>query len=126
MFLGILQLPALLISLPAVAYLWCGGRWLSTTMKVIFSIYFVIAGMADNVLKPLLLGRGVDVPMLVILIGAIGGMVTGGITGLFVGAVVLAVGYTIFMEWVDSRGPTPSRRYRRRHQRTPLRTDTPT
>ena len=75
--------------------------------------------MADNVLKPLLLGRGVDVPMLVMLIGAIGGMVTGGITGLFVGAVVLAVGYKIFMEWVDSRGPMPSRRCLRHRRRTP-------
>ena len=121
MFLGILQLPALLISLPAVAYLWAAGEG-STTMKIIFSIYLVIAGMADNVLKPLLLGRGVDVPMLVVLIGAIGGMVTGGITGLFVGAVMLALGYTIFMEWVDSRtdagaAPPPAE---------PVRTDTPT
>jgi len=53
------------------------------------------------VLKPLLLGRGVDAPMPVILIGALGGMVTGGIIGLFVGGVVLAVGYQLFMEWVD-------------------------
>lgn len=121
MFLGILQLPALLISLPAVAYLWAAGEG-STTMKIIFSIYLVIAGMADNVLKPLLLGRGVDVPMLVVLIGAIGGMVTGGITGLFVGAVMLALGYTIFMEWVDARtdagtAPPPAE---------PVRIDTPT
>ncbi|HEY5804143.1 MAG TPA: AI-2E family transporter [Lysobacter sp.] len=103
MLLGILQLPALIISLPAIGYLWWAEDGSSTTMKVIFTIYFLIAGMADNVLKPLLLGRGVDAPMLVILIGAIGGMVTGGIIGLFVGAVVLAVAYTLFMEWVDSR-----------------------
>jgi predicted PurR-regulated permease PerM len=101
MFLGILQLPALLVSLPVVGYLWWAGGDSSTAMKVIFSIYFVLAGMADNVLKPLLLGRGVEAPMLVILIGAIGGMVTGGMTGLFLGAVLLAVGYQIFMEWVD-------------------------
>ena len=58
--------------------------------------------MADNVLKPLLLGRGVDAPMPVILIGALGGMVAGGIIGLFIGGVVLAVGYQLFMEWVDN------------------------
>jgi len=52
------------------------------------------------VLKPLLLGRGVDVPMPVILIGALGGMVTGGILGLFIGPVVLAVGYQLFWQWV--------------------------
>ena len=61
--------------------------------------------MADNVLKPLLLGRGVDAPMPVILIGALGGMVAGGIIGLFVGGVLLAVGYQLFMEWVDDPEP---------------------
>jgi len=105
LFLGILQLPALLISLPVVGYLWWMGEG-GTVAKVIFTIWFLVAGMADNVLKPLLLGRGVDAPMLVILIGAIGGMVTGGITGLFLGAVLLAVGYQIFMEWVDGPGPS--------------------
>ena len=105
LFLGILQLPALLISLPVVGYLWWMGEG-GTVAKIIFTIWFLVAGMADNVLKPLLLGRGVDAPMLVILVGAIGGMVAGGITGLFLGAVLLAVGYQIFMEWVDGPGPS--------------------
>jgi len=100
MFLGILQLPALIISLPAAGYLWWADDEMSTAIKVVFTVYFVIAGMADNVLKPMLLGRGVDAPMLVILIGAIGGMATAGITGLFLGAVLLAVGYKLFMDWV--------------------------
>jgi len=104
MFLGILQLPALLISLPVVGYLWWMGEG-STVMKVIFSIYFIVAGMADNVLKPILLGRGVEAPMLVILIGALGGMATAGIMGLFLGAVLLAVGYKIFMDWVAAAEP---------------------
>lgn len=56
--------------------------------------------MADNVLKPLMLGRGVDVPMPVILFGALGGMASRGILGMFVGATVLALGYEIFMGWV--------------------------
>jgi predicted PurR-regulated permease PerM len=104
MFLGILQVPALIVSLPAVAWLWLAGDG-STTSNVVFTIYLVVAGMADNVLKPLLLGRGVDVPMLVILIGALGGMVTGGIIGMFVGGVLLAVSYQVFMEWVDNPEP---------------------
>ena len=107
MFLGILQLPALIISLPAAGYLWWADDQMSTAVKVIFTVYFVIAGMADNVLKPMLLGRGVDAPMLVILIGAIGGMATAGITGLFLGAVLLAVGYKLFMEWVAGPEPVP-------------------
>ena len=64
-----------------------------------------VAGLADNVLKPLLLGRGVEVPMPVVLIGALGGMVTGGIVGLFIGPVILGVGYVLFWEWVKEQPP---------------------
>jgi len=101
LFLGIAQLPATLITVPVIAYLWWAGD-ASTTMNIVFTVYLVVAGLADNVLKPILLGRGVDAPMPVVLLGALGGMLTGGIIGLFVGAVVLAVGYQIFMEWVDA------------------------
>jgi len=102
---GIAQLPALVISLPVIAYIWWSGD--STMMNVFFTIYLLVAGMADNVLKPLLLGRGVEAPMPIILLGALGGMVTGGIIGLFVGAVLLAVGYQIFMEWVAEGDSVP-------------------
>jgi predicted PurR-regulated permease PerM len=64
--------------------------------------YLLVAGLADNVLKPLFLGRGVDAPMPVILLGALGGMITAGLVGLFVGAVLLALGYVIFMDWVEA------------------------
>jgi predicted PurR-regulated permease PerM len=72
-------------------------------------VLLFVAGMADNVLKPLMLGRGVDAPMPVILLGALGGMATAGILGLFVGATLLALGYQLFAEWVtsaDATGPT--------------------
>ena len=95
---GIAQLPASVISLPAILYIWWVGD--STLANILFTLYLLIAGMADNVLKPLLLGRGVDAPMPVILLGALGGLIGGGIIGLFVGAVLLAVGYQIFMAWV--------------------------
>jgi predicted PurR-regulated permease PerM len=101
LFIGILQIPAILVSIPAVAWLWLSGDG-STTSNVLWTIYLLVAGMSDNVLKPLMLGRGVDAPMVVILIGALGGMVTGGFIGLFIGGVVLAVTYQLFMEWVDS------------------------
>ena len=68
---------------------------------VIFMIWSLLVGMSDSFLKPLLLGRGLDVPMLVILLGAIGGMILSGIIGLFVGAVVLAVGYELFVLWLN-------------------------
>ncbi|UCE77036.1 MAG: AI-2E family transporter [Gammaproteobacteria bacterium] len=95
---GIAQLPAAIVTLPAIAYIWWTGD--STMLNVVFSVYLIAAGLADNVLKPLLLGRGVDAPMPVILLGALGGMVSGGIVGLFIGAVVMAIGYQVFMDWV--------------------------
>ena len=100
MLVGIAQIPASIVSLPVIGYLWWAGE-ASTTSNILWSVYLLVAGMADNVLKPLLLGRGVNAPMPVILIGAMGGMVSAGIIGLFLGAVLLAVGYKIFMAWVD-------------------------
>jgi predicted PurR-regulated permease PerM len=61
----------------------------------------VIAGGSDNVLKPMLLGRGSNVPTVIIFVGAIGGFIASGFVGLFVGAVVLALGYELFRAWLD-------------------------
>ncbi|HEY6086780.1 MAG TPA: AI-2E family transporter [Burkholderiaceae bacterium] len=105
--LGIAQVPALIVTLPAIAYIWMSGDY-DTVAATVNSAVLFVAGMADNVLKPLMLGRGVDAPMPVILLGAIGGMATAGIVGLFVGAVLLALGYQIFMSWVaDNPEVTP-------------------
>ncbi len=101
--LGIAQVPAVLVTLPAIAYIWMSGDY-DTFAAVVNTVVLFVAGMADNVLKPLMLGRGVDAPMPVILLGALGGMATAGIIGLFVGATLLALGYQIFMGWVHS-GP---------------------
>jgi predicted PurR-regulated permease PerM len=107
--LGIAQVPALIVTLPAIAYIWMSGAY-DTGAAVVNSVLLFVAGMADNVLKPLMLGRGVDAPMPVILLGALGGMAAGGIVGLFVGAVLLALGYQIFMGWVaanpEAKPPT--------------------
>ena len=70
-----------------------------------YTILLIVAGMADNVLKPLLLGRGVDAPMPVVLLGALGGMASNGILGMFLGATLLAIGYRIFMTWVNEGQP---------------------
>ncbi|CAG4893553.1 AI-2E family transporter [Paraburkholderia gardini] len=101
LLLGIMQLPATLITIPVIAFVIATKGVGAAT--IIFSIYVFVAGLADNVLKPLLLGRGVDVPMPVVLIGALGGMVSGGVIGLFIGPVVLAVGYQLFWRWVEDR-----------------------
>ena len=103
LILGIAQVPALIVTLPAIGYLWWKGDY-GTVEAVIYSALIFVAGMADNVLKPLMLGRGVDAPMPIILIGALGGMAAAGILGMFVGATLLALGYQIFMGWVAARG----------------------
>ncbi|MNO60959.1 putative inner membrane protein [compost metagenome] len=101
LLMGIMQLPVILVSLPVIAYVFATeGTSLAT---IVFAIYSLIAGMADNILKPLMLGRGVDVPMPVILIGALGGMVSGGFIGLFIGPVALAVAYQLFWQWVEDQ-----------------------
>jgi len=97
MFLTIIQLPALIIIAPMIAYVFSHG---SGTAEVVFTVYMLIVGASDGVLKPMLMGRGVDVPMLVILIGAIGGMMLMGMIGLFVGAVIFALAYTLFGFWI--------------------------
>ncbi|HEY8159074.1 MAG TPA: AI-2E family transporter [Methylobacter sp.] len=98
LLLGIVQIPAIFIALPTIIYVFSTND--STAVAVMYAVYTLVAGMADNILKPLMLGRGVAVPMPVILLGALGGMATGGIIGLFLGAVMLALGYQLFMAWV--------------------------
>ncbi len=99
LILGIAQVPALLVTLPVIAYVWMSGDY-GTGAAVTYTVLLFVAGMLDNVLKPLLLGRGVDAPMVVILLGALGGLATSGLMGMFVGATLLALGYQIFMRWV--------------------------
>jgi predicted PurR-regulated permease PerM len=97
--LGIAQVPALIVTLPAIGYIWSSGDY-STAAAIAYTVVLFLSGMADNVLKPLMLGRGVDAPMPVILLGALGGMAAAGILGMFVGATLLTLGYQIFMGWV--------------------------
>jgi predicted PurR-regulated permease PerM len=101
LLLGIMQLPATLITVPVIVFVFVTPG--ASVETIVFSIYIFLAGLVDNVLKPLLLGRGVDVPMPVVLIGALGGMATNGIIGLFIGPVVLAVGYQLFWQWVKDQ-----------------------
>ncbi|HJW68554.1 MAG TPA: AI-2E family transporter [Candidatus Binatia bacterium] len=104
--LGIAQVPALIVTLPAIGYLWSSGNY-GTGAAVLYTVLLAVAGLADNVLKPLMLGRGVDAPMPVILLGALGGMAAGGILGMFVGGTLLALGYQIFMGWVATNPDAP-------------------
>jgi len=104
--LGIAQVPTFIVAAPAIAYLWMSGHY-GTASAIVFTVLLLLAGLIDNVLKPLLLGRGVDAPMPVILLGAIGGMASDGILGMFVGATLLTLGYAIFKDWIAETGPVP-------------------
>ncbi|MCM8595391.1 AI-2E family transporter [Accumulibacter sp.] len=104
--IGIAQLPALIVTLPAIGYIWSSGEY-GTSAAIGYTVLLLVSGMADNVLKPLLLGRGVHAPMPVVLIGALGGMATTGIIGMFVGSTLLALGYQIFMGWVAANPDRP-------------------
>lgn len=94
---SIAQLPGWLIMFPVIGYVFSVE---STVTASIFAVYGVFVAFLDVALKPVLMGRGVDAPMLVILLGAIGGLITSGIIGLFIGAVVLALGYKLFEAWL--------------------------
>jgi predicted PurR-regulated permease PerM len=99
LMLCIVQLGPGLVMIPTAIWLFSGD---SNLVAVLFAIYTIPVIVIDNVLKPILLGRGVAVPMLVIFMGAIGGFIAMGIIGLFVGSIVLVVGYTLWTAWLDA------------------------
>ena len=98
LILAVVQLPTFIILAPIVVYV-----FYTTSMvpAVLFAIWNVLVGGCDSFLKPLLMGRGVDVPMLVVFIGAIGGFILNGIVGLFIGAIILSLGYKLFELWLN-------------------------
>lgn len=99
LFVAIVQIPVFLIVLPVVIYMFTIMSGVGATF---FAIWCILGSLSDNIFKPLLLGRGMEIPMLIILIGSIGGMMLMGITGLFIGAVILALGYQLFQMWVGN------------------------
>jgi predicted PurR-regulated permease PerM len=98
LILGIIQISPGLIIIPTIIYVFSTA---STVPAVIYMIYMVAVSLSDNILKPILLARGIPVPMAVIFIGAIGGFIMSGIVGLFVGAVIMVLGYDLFMLWLN-------------------------
>jgi predicted PurR-regulated permease PerM len=103
LFAAVLQIGGLVL-IPAVIYVFAIA---STTKAVIFMLWCLVVGLIDNVLKPMLLGRGVAIPIVVVFLGAIGGFLAIGTIGLFVGAIVLSVGYKLFLAWL--KGPVAAR-----------------
>ncbi len=98
---SIAQLPPTIIVIQVIIYVFSLDD-VSTITLVIFTAWSIFGSILDGILKPFVMGRGVDAPMLVILLGAIGGMIYSGILGLFTGAIVLALGYIIYTQWLDN------------------------
>jgi predicted PurR-regulated permease PerM len=103
--LAIAQIGVVPVLAVAVGWLFWKG---ATLWAIALLVWTVIVGSLDNVIRPILIRKGADLPLLLILAGVIGGLVAFGIIGLFVGPVVLAVAYTLVKEWVADPVATES------------------
>lgn len=102
LMLSIIQVGPIIINIGVIAYLFSLDN---TTAALLWTVFFAISGLSDNVLKPLLLGKGAMVPMLVIFLGVIGGFMMSGFIGLFVGPIVFSIGYKLFAAWLEDGKP---------------------
>lgn len=97
LILGIVQIGPAIILIPLIIWSW---TTMEATSALLFTAYMVPVNLVDNLLKPIVMGRGLKMPMLVILVGVIGGTLAYGITGLFLGPIVLAVIWELVVSWV--------------------------
>jgi predicted PurR-regulated permease PerM len=102
LMLSVIQIGPALVVIPLIIYVFSTSNGLTATLFLIWNVLVLIS---DNFLKPLLMGRGAKVPVLVIFLGAIGGFISMGIIGLFVGSIILAVGYELSRAWIYQRSP---------------------
>jgi predicted PurR-regulated permease PerM len=96
--LGIIQIGPSIVIIPVIIWSW---TFMDTKSALLFTAYMVPVNLLDNFLRPLVMGRGLKTPMLVILIGVIGGTLAYGITGLFLGPIILAVIWELFVSWIE-------------------------
>lgn len=97
LILGIIQIGPTVVMAPLVIWSWFA---MDTMAALLFTVYIVPVNFVDNALKPIVMGRGLQTPMLVILLGVIGGTLAYGITGLFLGPIILAVIWELLATWV--------------------------
>jgi predicted PurR-regulated permease PerM len=95
--LAILQIGSAIVLIPVIIWIWATKDF---AMALPLTIYLLIVGLADNILKPMLMGRGLNTPMLVIFVGVLGGMLAHGIVGLFIGPIILAVAWELMTAWI--------------------------
>ncbi len=98
LIMAIAQVPVILFNVFLIIHLFAFKEPLPA---VLWSVYFLVMGAFDNVLKPIIMGKGSDVPMLVIFLGAIGGFAAFGFIGLFLGAILLSLAYKLYITWIS-------------------------
>ena len=98
MVLAVIQIGILPVTIPAIIYVFATAEPLT---GILFLVWNIVISTADNILKPLLMGKGAAVPIPIIFIGALGGFMASGILGLFTGAIILSIGYTLYMAWIE-------------------------
>jgi predicted PurR-regulated permease PerM len=97
MLLTIVQIGAAIVLLPVIIWIWIDKDF---TTALLLTLYLCVVGVLDNVLKPLVMGRGLTTPTLVIFIGVIGGTLAHGIVGLFIGPIILSVAWELMVAWI--------------------------
>ncbi len=97
LILAIIQIGIFPVVLCVLIYIWTTGP---TTTAILLTIYMIPVGLLDNILKPLMMGKGAPVPMVIIFLGSLGGFMYSGFIGLFTGAVILSLGYRLFDVWL--------------------------
>jgi predicted PurR-regulated permease PerM len=102
LILGIVQIGPTIVIFPLVIWAWFD---MGTKSALLFTIYMLPVNLLDNILKPIVMARGLNTPMVVILLGIIGGTLSYGISGLFLGPIVLAVIWELFAAWIREDAP---------------------
>jgi predicted PurR-regulated permease PerM len=105
--LAILQIGAAIVIIPVIIWIWATMNF---APALLITVYLLIVALADNVVKPMLMGRGLSTPMPVIFMGVLGGTLAHGIVGLFIGPIILAVAWELMVAWTreDRADEAPS------------------
>ncbi|WP_247972554.1 AI-2E family transporter [Bradyrhizobium sp. 195] len=104
LLLSVVQIGAAIIMLPVIIWIWTDK---DLTTALLLTLFLGIVSILDNILKPLVMGRGLTTPTLVILIGVIGGTLGHGIVGLFIGPIILSVAWELMMAWIRTDRAVP-------------------
>jgi len=99
MILSIIQVGAAIVLVPVIIWIWTDKDF---TTALLLTVLLGFVGVLDNILKPLVMKRGLTTPTLVILVGVIGGTLAHGIVGLFVGPIILSLAWELTVAWIHS------------------------